>query len=33
MLFTKKQLQAEKLPPTRGALHKAIARAHYQAMV
>ena len=32
-LFTKKQLQAEKLPPTRGALHEAIARAHYQAMV
>ena len=31
-LFTKKQLQAEKLPP-RGALHEAIARAHYQAMV
>ena len=31
-VFTKKQLQAEKLPP-RGALHEAIARAHYQAMV
>ena len=28
-LFTKKQLEAEKLPPTQGA----IARAHYQAMV
>ena len=32
-LFTKKQLEAEKLPPTKGALHQAIARAHYQAMV
>ena len=32
-LFTKKQLEAEKLPPTQGALHQAIARAHYQAMV
>ena len=32
-LFTKKQLEAQKLPPTRGALHEAIARAHYQAMV
>ena len=28
-LFTQKQLQAEKLPPTRGALHEA----HYQATV
>ena len=33
MLFTKKQLEAEKLPPTQGALHQAIARAHYKAMV
>ena len=32
-LFTKKQLEAEKLPPTQGALHQAIARAHYQTMV
>ncbi len=32
-LFTKKQLEAQKLPPTRGALHEAISRAHYQAMV
>jgi len=32
-LFTKKQLEAQKLPPTRGALHEAIAWAHYQAMV
>jgi hypothetical protein len=32
-LFTKKQLEAQKLPPTRGALHEAIARAHYQAMI
>ena len=32
-LFTKKQLQAEKLPPTRGALHEAIAQARYQALV
>ena len=32
-LFTKKQLEAQKLPPTQGALHKTIARAHYQAMV
>ena len=32
-LFTKKQLEAHKLPPTRGALHEAIARAHYQALV
>jgi len=29
-LFTKKQPEAQKLPPTRGALHEAIARAHYQ---
>ena len=32
-LFTKKQLEAERLPPTRGALHGAIFRAHYQSMV
>ncbi|KAJ8387994.1 hypothetical protein AAFF_G00147850 [Aldrovandia affinis] len=32
-LFNKKQLEAQKLPPTRGALHEAIARAHFQAMV
>ena len=32
-LFTKKQLEAEKLPPTQGALHQAIGRTHYQAMV
>jgi len=32
-LFSKKQLGAQKLPPTRGALHEAIVRAHYQAMV
>lgn len=29
----KKQLEAPKLPPTRGALKEAIARANYQAMV
>ena len=33
MLFTKKQLEAEKLPHTQGALHQAIARTHYKAMV
>ena len=32
-LFTKKQLEAQRLPPTRGALHEAIARAHLQSMV
>jgi len=32
-LFTKKQLEAQKLPPTREALHEAISRAHYQAMM
>jgi len=32
-LFSKKQLDAQKLPPTRGALYEAIARSHYQAMV
>ena len=31
-LFTKKQLEGQRLPPTRGALKEAIARAHYQAM-
>ena len=30
-LFSKKQLEAQKLPSTRGALHEAIVRAHYQA--
>ena len=28
-LFTKKQLESQKLPPTRGALHEAIARSRY----
>lgn len=32
-LFSKKQLEAERLPPTQGALHQAIARAHFQTMV
>lgn len=32
-LFKKKQAQSEKLPPTQGALHEAILRSHYQAMV
>ncbi len=32
-LFTKRQLEAQKLPPTRGALHEAILRAQYQSMV
>ena len=32
-LFTNKQLETQKLPPTRAALHEAIARAHFQAMV
>ena len=32
-LFTNKQLKTQKLPPTRAALHEAIARAHFQAMV
>jgi len=32
-LFSKKQLEALRLPPTRGALHEAIARSRYQAMV
>ena len=32
-LFKKKQAQSERLSPTQGALHEAILRAHYQAMV
>ncbi len=32
-LFTKEQLEAQKLTPTRRALHEAISQAHYQAMV
>ena len=32
-IFTKKQVEAQKLSPTREALHEAIAQAHYQAMV
>ena len=32
-LSTKKQLEAQKLPPTQGASHESIARAHYQALV
>jgi len=32
-LFTKKELEAQKLAPTRGVLHEAIAREHYQVMV
>ena len=32
-LFTKKQSEGQKLPPTRGALKEYIACAHYQAMV
>ena len=32
-LFRKKQAQSERLPPTQGALHQAVLRAHYQAMV
>ena len=32
-LFSKKQAEAEKLPPTHGALVAKIMRAHYQAMV
>jgi hypothetical protein len=32
-LFTKEQLETQKIPPTQGALHEAIARAHYQTMV
>lgn len=32
-LFKKKEAQSEKLPPTQGALHEAILRTHYQAIV
>ena len=32
-LFSKKQAEVEKLPPTHGALAEKIMRAHYQAMV
>ena len=32
-LFTNKQLETQKLPPTRAALHEAIAHAQFQAMV
>ncbi len=32
-LFNKKQLEAQKLPPTRRASHESISWAHYQAMV
>lgn len=32
-LFSRKQLEAQKLPPTKGALHEAVCRAHFQAMV
>ena len=32
-LFRKKQAQSERLPPTEAALHEAVLRAHYQAMV
>ena len=32
-LFRKKQAQSERLPPTESALHEAILRAHFQAMV
>ena len=32
-LFTKKQAQSERLPPTQDALNQAILRAHYQATV
>ena len=32
-LFTEKQLEAQKLPSIQGALHEAIACAHFQAMV
>ncbi|CAH3146077.1 unnamed protein product [Pocillopora meandrina] len=33
LLFRKKQAQSERLPPTRGALLKAVLRAYYQAIV
>ena len=32
-LFAKKQVQAENLPPTQGALYQAILRAHYQTLI
>ena len=32
-MFSKKQCQSEKLPPTRDALAHAISRAHFQAIV
>lgn len=32
-LFCKTQAEAEKLPPTNGALHQKILRAHYQSMI
>jgi len=32
-MFTKKQAQSERLPPTRDALHQAILRAHYQVLI
>lgn len=32
-LFSRKQLEAQKLPPTKGALHEAVCRAQFQAMV
>ena len=33
IILTNKQLESQKLPPTRGALHEAIACAHFQAIV
>lgn len=32
-LFSKTQLEAERLPPTLGALYEAIVHAHFQALV
>ena len=32
-LFTKKQAESERLPPTQDALHQAVLRAHYQAII
>ena len=32
-LFTKKQFEAQKMPQIRGALHEAIVRSHYRAIV
>lgn len=32
-LFSRKQLEAQKLPPTKGVLHEAVCRAQFQAMV